>query len=123
MQRFASLIAVAVLVAGCAGAPAGAQGGGAITIVESEMRFSPNRIDAKVGQPVVIHIVNEGSQRHDFAFPSLNMPSLRGIETNLEPGQSTTITLQFDEPGTYVFICTIEGHMSSGMSGAAFVTR
>jgi uncharacterized cupredoxin-like copper-binding protein len=122
MQRFASLIAAAVLVAGCAGAPAGAQGG-AITIVETEMRFSPNRIDAKVGQPVVIRIVNEGSQRHDFAFPSLNMPSLRGIETALEPGQSTTITLQFDQPGTYVFICTIEGHMSSGMSGAAFVTR
>jgi uncharacterized cupredoxin-like copper-binding protein len=121
MQRFASLIAVALLVASCAGAPAGAAG--AITIVETEMRFSPNRIDAKVGQPITVTIVNQGSQRHDFAFPSLNMPSLRGIETALEPGQSTTLTLTFDQPGTYVFICTLQGHMSSGMSGAAFVTQ
>jgi uncharacterized cupredoxin-like copper-binding protein len=122
MHRFASLIAAAFLLASCAGAPTGAKGS-SITIVETEMRFSPNRIDAKVGQPVAVTIVNQGSQRHDFAFPSLNMPSLQGIETALEPGQSTTITLQFDQPGTYVFICTLEGHMSSGMSGAAFVTQ
>jgi len=86
------------------------------------MRFSPNRIDARVGQPVLITIVNRGSVRHDLAFPSIQMPSLQGVETLTMPGQSTRLTLTFDTPGTYTFLCTIEGHAASGMTGAVFVS-
>jgi len=86
------------------------------------MRFSPNRIDARVGQPVLITIVNRGSVRHDLALPSIEMPNLRGVETLTMPGQSTSLTLTFDTPGTYTFLCTIEGHAASGMTGAVFVS-
>jgi plastocyanin len=103
--------------------PAGAaEGKIQVEIVATEMRFSPNRIDARVGQPVLITIVNRGSVRHDLAFPSIQMPSLRGVETLTMPGQSTSLTLTFDTPGTYTFLCTIEGHAASGMTGAVFVS-
>jgi plastocyanin len=92
-----------------------------VEIVATEMRFSPNRIDARVGQPVQLTIVNRGSVRHDLAFPSLEMPGLRGIETLTEAGATTRVTITFDVAGTYTFLCTIPGHAASGMTGAAFV--
>jgi plastocyanin len=108
----------------CANQPpvGAAEGANHVEIVATEMRFSPNRIDARVGQPVVITIVNRGSERHDLAFPSIGMPDLRGVETLTMPGQSTRLTMTFDRPGTYLFQCTITGHAASGMTGAAYVS-
>ena len=103
--------------------PAGAAvGNNPIQIVMTDMRFNPNRIDARVGQPVVLTLVNEGVERHDFAFPAIEMPGLRGIETLTMPGQSTHITLTFDKAGTFPFLCTIPGHATAGMTGALFVS-
>jgi len=99
-----------------------AEGNNVIEVVATEMRFSPNRIDARVGQPVLVTLVNRGSERHDLAFPAIEMPSLRGVETLTMAGQSTRLTLTFDSPGTYPFLCTIPGHAASGMTGAVFVS-
>lgn len=99
-----------------------AEGNNQVEIVATEMRFSPNRIDARVGQPVLITIVNRGSVRHDLAFPAIEMPDLQGVETLAMPGQSTRLTMTFDTPGTYPFLCTIPGHAASGMTGALFVS-
>ena len=103
--------------------PAGAtEGSNQVEIVATEMRFNPNRIDARVGQPVLITIVNKGSVRHDLAFSAIDMPNLQGVETLTMPGQSTRLTMTFDRPGTYPFQCTIPGHAASGMTGALFVS-
>lgn len=103
--------------------PVGAgEGSNEVEIVATEMRFSPNRIDARVGQSVHITIVNRGSQRHDLAFPAIEMPNLQGVETLTMPGESTSLTLKFDTPGIFSFLCTIEGHAASGMTGALFVS-
>ena len=93
-----------------------------VEIVMTEMRFSPNRIDARAGQSVLITIVNRGSQRHDLAFPPTGMPNLQGVETLTMPGESSRLTISFDTPGTYLFQCTIPGHAASGMTGAVFVS-
>jgi uncharacterized cupredoxin-like copper-binding protein len=87
-----------------------------------EMRFTPNRVDVKAGESVTLTLVNKGSVRHDLAFPSAEMPGLAGIETLTLPGQTTHVTLHFDKPGSYPFVCTIEGHAASGMTGAVFVS-
>ncbi|MHB8459080.1 MAG: cupredoxin domain-containing protein [Candidatus Limnocylindrales bacterium] len=125
MTRIAVLFMAALVMfglAGCAQFTARTSGNGWAEVVMTEMRFSPNRIDAKVGQPITIVIVNRGAQRHDLAFPSIEMPSLRGVETLTLPGQSTTLTMTFDHPGAYEFLCTIPGHAEAGMTGAVFVT-
>lgn len=90
-------------------------------IVLEDLRFSPNRLDAKVGVPLKVRLTNRGLERHDLNFPSLHMPGLRGVESILEPGETRTITLQFDEPGTHTFICSLPGHAAAGMTGAVFV--
>ena len=93
-----------------------------VEIVMTEMRFSPNRIDARAGQTVLMRIVNRGSQRHDLAFPAIGMPNLQGVETLTMPGEATRLTISFDAPGTYPFQCTIPGHAAAGMTGAVFVS-
>ena len=113
------IIAVAI-VAEARSSYAGA--GGTSTIVLEDMRFTPNRINAKVGVPLTLELANKGTQRHDFNFESLHMAGLGGVESILEPGQSTTITLTFDQPGEHTFICTLPGHAAAGMTGAAYVT-
>ena len=125
MRRIAILGVMALAglgLSGCVQTSAGGQGNGSAQVVETEIRFSPNRIDAKVGQPIRITIVNRGAQRHDLAFPSIEMPNLQGVETLLQPGQSMTLTMTFDHPGAYVFLCTIPGHAEAGMTGAVFVS-
>ena len=94
-----------------------------VTIVLEDFRFTPNRIDAKVGVPLTVTLTNKGTERHDLNFESLHMPGLGGVESILAPGETRTITLTFDQPGTHTFICTLQGHAAAGMTGAAFVTR
>lgn len=94
---------------------------GSEVIVLEDLRFVPNRLDAKVGVPVTVRLTNAGTERHDLNFPSLHMPGLEGVESILEPGETRTITLTFTEPGTHTFICTLPGHAAAGMTGAVFV--
>ena len=91
-------------------------------IVLEDMRFAPNRIEAEVGVPLRVQLTNRGTERHDLSFQSLHMPGLEGVEAILEPGESRTITLTFDEPGTHTFVCSVPGHAAAGMTDAAFVS-
>lgn len=121
--RVAGLVTVVLIVAF---ASAGCQSGGSpgsAEIVLEDMRFTPNRINAKVGVPLTVTLTNRGTERHDLNFESIHMPGLGGVESILEPGETRTITLLFDAPGTHTFICTLPGHAALGMTGAAFVTQ
>lgn len=98
------------------------RGPGRGEIVFEDFHFVPNRIDAEVGVPLTIRLTNRGTQRHDLNFESLHMPGLAGVEAILEPGETRTVTLRFDSPGTHTFTCTLPGHAAAGMTGAAFVS-
>ena len=93
-----------------------------VAIVLEDMRFTPNRIDARVGVPLTVTLTNRGTERHDLNFEAIHMPGLGGVESILEPGETRTITLTFDAPGTHTFICTLPGHAAAGMTGAAYVS-
>ena len=118
--RLAAVLLIAVASAGCQGQPNGAGGSGEIVL--EDMRFTPNQIYAKVGIPLTVRLTNKGTERHDLNFEALHMPGLGGVEAILEPGETRTITLTFDQPGSHTFICTLPGHAAAGMTGAAFVT-
>ena len=119
------VLALAALVAAAVGSAIrdsqDTQSSGAASIVLEDLRFSPNQLNATVGEPITVRLTNRGLERHDLNFPSLHMPRLAGVESILEPGESRSITLRFDEPGTHTFICTLPGHAAAGMTGAVFV--
>ena len=114
------VVIVALAAAGCQSQSGGSSG--SAEIVLEDFRFTPNRIDAKVGVPLTVTLTNRGTERHDLNFASLHMPGLSGVEAILEPGETRTITLTFDEAGTHTFACTLAGHAVAGMTGAAYVT-
>ena len=119
VRVLAIVLGVAGIAAGCGGSSARS---GSIEIVLEDFRFTPNRIDASAGVPLTGRLTTRGTERHDLNFPSLHMPGLEGVEAILEPGETRTITLAFDQPGTHTFICTLPGHAASGMTGAAYVS-
>lgn len=114
-----AVVAVASALSGQRARDAATSGVAAIAL--EDLRFVPNRLDARIGVPLRVQLTNQGLERHDLNFPSLHMPGLQGVESILEPGETRTITLSFDKPGTHTFICTVPGHAASGMTGAVYV--
>ena len=113
-----------VVVAASAGELASSRSSsGPLAVVLEDLRFTPNRLDAKAGVPLTVRLTNAGTERHDFDIESLHMPGYAGVESILEPGETRSITLEFDEPGTHTFICSLPGHAAAGMTGAVFVTQ
>lgn len=113
------LVAAIAFISGRSSAGAAS---GVTAIVLEDLRFTPNRLDAKAGVPLTVRLTNRGTERHDLSFPSLHMPSLEGVESILAPGETTTVTIEFDQPGTHTFICTLPGHAAAGMTGAVYVS-
>jgi plastocyanin len=116
--------ALAVLVVAVAMVSRGGGDGtsnGPTAIIMEDLRFTPNHLDATVGVPLWVSLTNRGLERHDLNFPALHMPGLQGVEAILDPGETQTITLRFDTPGSHTFICSLPGHAAAGMTGAVFV--
>ena len=122
-RRSVVVIAVAALVYGCQATGAANASSGRVDVVMEDMRFTPNRIDVRVGQTLEIRLTNLGPQRHDLVFPALEMPGLRAQEAVVEPGATAVMWISFDKPGSYPFMCDMPGHYAAGMTGAVFVSR
>ncbi len=66
-------------------------------------RFIPDRIDAKVGDELIIHITNVeqiGDMIHGFAINDHDMNVV------LDPGETKTIKVKLTKSGVYPFYCT-----------------
>lgn len=129
MKLIAGLVALglALLLAVSLGILGGGREGNdsstSVEIIMEDLRFTPNQLSVKAGVPLMVRLVNRGLERHDLNFPSLHMPGLEGVESILAPGETRTVTLQFDQPGEHTFICTLPGHAAAGMTGAVIVRR
>jgi len=78
------------------------------------MRFEPNVITVRAGQPVELTLTNDGSSDHDFALSEgVGEP----VKVVVRGGQSATATFTLDQPGTYNFTCSQFGHAGAGMRG------
>jgi plastocyanin len=94
------LPAVAVLLAVAAGCGGGGESSEPVTTTEVTMaksyRFDPKTIEIEAGQTVTW--TNEDNFTHTVQVDGQE-------DHEVEPGESVSIT--FDEPGTYHYVCTL----------------
>lgn len=116
------LVAGAALLGGCGSSAAGAAsaGGPTVTVIGLDtMRFNPDAITVKAGEPVTIEFSNAGIIAHDFitrgADKNVNLVSVGG-------GQRRKGTFLASQPGTYEVVCVQAGHKEAGMVGRIVVT-
>jgi uncharacterized cupredoxin-like copper-binding protein len=87
------------------------------TVKISEKEFSLDPSTVTVGQPetVAFQVTNNGQIAHALEVEG------NGIEQEtdtLQPGDSTTLTVQFSKAGSYEMYCPIDGHEDKGMKGS-----
>ena len=99
------------------------------------MRFTPDRIDVRLGATVRFRVRNTGKVMHEFVIgtPSENaqhaqlmmkFPNMEHDEpymAHVAPGKSGEIVWQFNRAGVFEFACLIAGHHSAGMVGTIHV--
>lgn len=95
------------------------------------MRFTPGRIDVRLGQTVRFVVRNEGKTLHEMVIGSkqaldehaammLKFPGMEHDEpymTHVNPGARGRIVWNFNRPGEFQFACLVAGHYQAGMVG------
>jgi uncharacterized cupredoxin-like copper-binding protein len=99
------------------------------------MRFTPDRVEVKLGETVRFRHKNAGKLLHEFVIgtPQENdahaalMVKFPGMEHD-EPymahvggGKTGEIVWTFNRPGEFMFACLIAGHYQAGMVGKIVV--
>ena len=99
------------------------------------MRFSPDRIDARLGETVRFRVHNAGKLMHEFVIGTkaenarhaelmMKFPNLEHEEpymAHVAPGKIGEIIWTFNRPGNFEFACLVAGHHSAGMVGVIVV--
>lgn len=99
------------------------------------MRFSPDRIEARVGETLRLRIRNKGQLLHELVIGTpkqldehaLLMQKFPGMEhdeahmAHVDPGKSGEIIWLFNRAGEFDFACLINGHYQAGMRGKIIV--
>jgi plastocyanin len=110
--RLAVVLASALTLAACGGGgDAGGDGdggGGGLTMVDNA--FEPGSLTVSSGDSV--DVSNDGEALHNITIADAD------IDEDVQPGQSTSITIELD-PGDYEMIC--EYHEGQGMTGTVTV--
>ena len=128
-SRLSRLILVVILAFILLPAAAACKGGeeqimsGEIKIEAGEFYFKPENVTVKAGTPVKFVVTNVGKIEHDFSFPSLGTTHAHGEEGHILPGQTGSLEVTFDQPGNYIFVCSLPGHADAGMKGTVKVVR
>ena len=102
-----------------------------------DMRFTPNRIDVKLGETVRLVAINAGQVLHEIVIGTPeelkahaelmkkhpNMEHDEPYMAHVDPGQRGEIVWTFNRPGEFEFACLIPGHFEAGMTGKITVSR
>jgi uncharacterized cupredoxin-like copper-binding protein len=101
------------------------------------MRFTPDRIEVRLGETVRFVMKNEGKLLHEFVIGTkqaldqhaalmLKFPDMEHDEPHMAhvpPGMTDNIIWTFNRTGKFQFACLIAGHYQAGMVGMISVTR
>ncbi len=74
-----------------------------VKLIAVRSRFMPDRIDAKVGDTLTVHITNveqTSDMIHGFAISEHN------LNVVMDPGETRTVQVKLTKPGIYPFYCT-----------------
>jgi uncharacterized cupredoxin-like copper-binding protein len=96
-----------------------------------DMRFTPARIDVRLGETLRFRVHNSGKAMHEFVIgtPAENarhaelMVKFPDMEhdapymAHVEPGKTGEIVWTFNRAGSFEFACLIAGHYAAGMVG------
>ena len=99
------------------------------------MRFSPDRIDAKLGETLRFTASNNGRVLHEFVIGTKQenaahyelmkkFPNMEHDEpwmAHVAAGGKSEIVWTFNRPGEFEFACLIAGHYAAGMVGKIVV--
>ena len=101
-------VVIALLVGGALGGAArlAADTPTEIRISAKKFEYHPNKVRAKLGQPLVLVLTSE-DRIHGFKMPDF------GLRTDIVPGQETRVSLTPDKAGSFSFHCDVfcgDGH-------------
>ena len=124
-----ALMALALLVAACAGPAAEAPAGSQVVAELADTKITVNVPSVKAGK-IKIGVRNLGTMEHSFEVLKTDLPPDKlpvdgasakakedgkvGEIPSIPAGKSAAVTLDLT-PGKYVFICNIAGHYQIGM--------
>lgn len=105
-----------------------------VTMLDT-MRFSPDRVEVKLGETIRFAHKNAGAQLHEFVIGTqkendahaalmLKFPGMEHSEpymAHVGAGQTAEIVWTFNRPGEFHFACLIAGHYQAGMVGTIVV--
>ena len=94
-----------------------------------DMRFTPNKMDAKLGETVRFQAVNDGKIMHEFVIGTkknntehaemmMKFPKMEHDEpymAHVKPGTKGEIIWMFNRAGTFEVACLVAGHYQAGM--------
>ncbi len=101
-----------------------------------DMRFTPSRIELRLGETVRFVFRNHGQLLHEFVLGTkqeldehaalmLKFPGMEHDEpymAHVPPGRTGEIVWTFNRAGSFEFACLIAGHYQAGMVGQVVVT-
>ncbi len=77
-----------------------------IEITATEMRFDPDRVEARTGEQIFLRLRNRGQVAHSL---TIELPT--GDRTvSADPGVDAILVFRAPAPGEYRFYCRIPGH-------------
>ena len=85
--------------------------------VEVEMDddyFEPSTLNGEPGQPLTIHLTNEGSKEHNFSIET------QQVDVDVPAGEEASVEVTFPKSGTLEFVCAY--HAEAGMAGSLHVS-
>lgn len=91
----------------------------------ADHRFTPDRLEVRVGQPVALTLVNRDRiTPHNITL--LNKAAGLDIDTDVPAGTSVTVEFTPSAAGTYTFYCDkklpfLKSHREQGMEGTLIV--
>ena len=91
-----------------------AAGAHRVEVTANDFAFDPRQIRVAVGEDIAVVLTSEDLE-HDFTIVELDAHVSAGKGDTAEGG------FRADEPGTYTYYCTVEGHRDEGMEGTLVV--